>query len=341
MNIPRADLRALTIFATIFGTAAMTLLIDKLFLRPDTRAFAIDSVYIDSADAIISDAAFLDTAYRRSYGRTKGSRASDRQTYATPSMRVETFDFDPNTADSTTLLRLGLSPWQVKAIYTYRARNGRYHRAEDFKRVPGMTPETYNRLAPHIRIGEAFRLYSDMYHDDDASGEGRAAGGDSHRGDTIHARSDGRDSDAVPSTRELCPPREKFRELITLDLNTVDTTTLKKVPGIASYRARKIVEYRERLGGFASVDQLSDIGDVIPDELKLWFTVETPIIRPLNINSDDSRTLSRHPYISYRQARAIIQYRKTYGRISSLSDLSLLEDFTEADIRRLTPYITF
>ena len=41
---------------------------------------------------------------------------------------VETFFFDPNTADSTMLLRLGLSPWQVRNIYKYRARGGRYHR---------------------------------------------------------------------------------------------------------------------------------------------------------------------------------------------------------------------
>ena len=59
--------------------------------------------------------------------------------YAEETETVETFPFDPNTADSTSLLRLGLAPWQVRSIYRYRARHGRFHVPEDFKRVPGMT----------------------------------------------------------------------------------------------------------------------------------------------------------------------------------------------------------
>ena len=77
--------------------------------------------------------------------------------YAVPEEKVETFPFDPNTADSTELLRLGLSPWQVRAIYRYRAKHGRYHTPEDFQRLPGMTVEQWERLGPYVRIAERFR----------------------------------------------------------------------------------------------------------------------------------------------------------------------------------------
>ena len=69
-------------------------------------------------------------------------------TYAEKERQVESFPFDPNTADSTTLLRLGLSPWQVRSIYRYRAKLGRYHTPEDFMRVPNMTNEQWERLKP-------------------------------------------------------------------------------------------------------------------------------------------------------------------------------------------------
>ncbi len=69
----------------------------------------------------------------------------------------ESFPFDPNTADSTTLLRLGLSPWQVRSIYRYRAKHGRYHKVEDFMRLPGLTNEQWERLKPCIRIAKEFQ----------------------------------------------------------------------------------------------------------------------------------------------------------------------------------------
>ena len=291
-------------------------MIDRLFLQQNDRFITLDEM----ADSESEDSQFA-------HSRFGGSQSQESRPYAYQQQDVETFAFDPNTADSTALLRLGLSSWQVRAIYKYRAKRGRYHRPEDFKRVPGMTPEMYNRLAPYITIGAAFRYYGTV-------NDRPAARTDSVvRRDTSRTKSD----DRQPSS-PFSP--EKFREMVILDLNTVDTLTLKRVPGIASYRARKIIEYRERLGGYVSVDQLTEIG-AIPEDLKVWFTVNTPILRPIAINRDDVGTLSRHPYISYAQARAIFQYRHNFGDITSLTDLSLSNVFTEADLQRLEPYVKY
>jgi DNA uptake protein ComE-like DNA-binding protein len=74
------------------------------------------------------------------------------QYYATESQKVERFPFDPNTADSTQLLRLGLQPWQVRNIYKYRAHGGIYRQKEDFARLYGLTVKQYRELEPYIRI---------------------------------------------------------------------------------------------------------------------------------------------------------------------------------------------
>ena len=249
-------------------------------------------------------------------------------TFAVQTTPVETFDFDPNTADSTTLLRLGLPAWQVRSIYRFRAKGGRFHRPEDFQRVYGMTPDVYERLAQHIKIDRRFQPYSETGYSG-SSGVIR---------DTSVSRASRTSGDTVGVA--AYPYQEKFTTPVVLDLNTVDTATLKMVPGIGSYRARRIVEYRTRLGGFVDVEQLSEIQGM-PDDVKAWFAVESPIFAPVAINSADLQHLAQHPYITYAQARAIIDYRKNYGRIKSIDELSLVGAFTDADIVRLRSYITY
>lgn len=68
--------------------------------------------------------------------------------------QCELFAFDPNTADSTQFLRLGLQPWQVRNIYKYRSRGGRYRKKSDFARLYGLTLEKYRQLEPYIVIGK-------------------------------------------------------------------------------------------------------------------------------------------------------------------------------------------
>ena len=70
--------------------------------------------------------------------------------------KVERFVFDPNTADSTQLLRLGLQPWQVKNIYKYRAAGGIYREPLDFAKVYGLTVKQYRELEPYIRISSDY-----------------------------------------------------------------------------------------------------------------------------------------------------------------------------------------
>ena len=74
-----------------------------------------------------------------------------------PVRHVETFPFDPNTADSSQLIRLGLQSWQVRNIYKYRARGGVYRKKEDFARLYGLTVKDYHRLEPYIRISSDYQ----------------------------------------------------------------------------------------------------------------------------------------------------------------------------------------
>lgn len=224
----------------------------------------------------------------------------------------ETFFFDPNTADSTELLRLGLRPWQVRNIYKYRARGGRYHRPEDFSRLYGLSKGDYDRLYPYIRIAEEYRLLSDV----------RAL--------------------PVRDTLEKTGTRRsgKFEEGVRVDLNAADTAALKKIPGIGSYYARRITDYRERLGGFVSLSQLGEV-EGLPDGVERWFVLSPHVYRPLQINRMPVDKMRRHPYLNFYQSRVIAEHRRKYGAIKKLQSLSLYEEFTPSDLERLQPYICF
>ena len=132
----------------------------------------------------------------------------------------------------------------------------------------------------------------------------------------------------------------KYPEGTKVDLNRADTTELQQVPGIGSGIARMIVAYRNRLGGFYTVDQLKEI-EYVEDGLLKWFTVTTDSIRRIPVNRAGLDRLRNHPYLNFYQAKVIVEYRRKRGKLTSLSQLSLYEEFTEKDLQRLSHYLSF
>lgn len=238
-------------------------------------------------------------------------KPSPQAPYAVPEQVFETFYFDPNTADSTELLRLGLRPWQVRNLYKYRARGGRYHRPEDFARLYGMTGELYERLRPYIRIAERYRYLSDVRPTDTSR------------------------IDTMPPARPT-----KFRPGVRLDINVADTADLQRIPGVGPALARRIVRYRDRLGGFARVEQLDEI-EGLPTGVSKWFFVHRRPARRLNLNRLSLDALMKHPYLTFYQSRIIVEHRRKYGPLQSLDDLALYDEFGPADMARLRPYVCF
>jgi DNA uptake protein ComE-like DNA-binding protein len=245
------------------------------------------------------------------FSQKKASRTKrPAQYYATETQKAERFPFDPNTADSTQLLRLGLQPWQVRNIYKYRARGGIYRQKEDFARLYGLTVKQYRELEPYIRISNDYLPAATLV------GKRQQVGRDTLR---------------YPV---------KLQENEHIVLNTADTTQLKKVPGIGSYYASEIIRHGQRLGGYVSIDQLDEIED-FPQDSKQYFVIADARPKRLNINRLTLQQLRRHPYINFYQAKAITDYRRLHGDIKSLNDLRLSKDFTDEAIHRLEPYIEY
>lgn len=232
--------------------------------------------------------------------------------YNVETVRRKLSAFDPNTADSTLLLSLGLQPWQVRSIYRYRAKGGIYRQPSDFARLYGLTVKQYKELLPYIHISDEYKPAAEVYGRTDAVRSGR---------DTLRY-----------------PVKLQPGQYVTLD--DADTASLRKVPGIGRYYASRIVRYRNDLGGYVSVAQLSEI-EGIPEAALSYFKVTGGAVRKLNLNRLTLNELKHHPYINFYQARRIIDYRRLKGPLHSIDDLRLLKDFSQRDIERLRPYVEF
>lgn len=234
--------------------------------------------------------------------------------YEKPAIRLSAFD--PNTADAQQLLALGLQPWQVRSLLKYRAKGGVFRRASDFAKLYGLTRKQYEELEPYIQISDDYRPAAELF-----------AGKDEKTGYE-------RDTLRFPA---------KIKEGVQVQLNAADTAMLKKVPGIGSYFARQIVNYRQRLGGFVAVEQLLEIEDFPSESLRFFqITVsEKDKINKLNLNKLTLNQLKRHPYMGFYRARAIVDYRRLHGALRSLDDLRLIPDFSQEWVEKMEGYVEF
>lgn len=256
----------------------------------------------DSTDSIM-----LDNEWKK-----KRSETSDTY-YRVAERNVERFVFDPNTADSTQLLRLGLQPWQVRNIYRYRAKGGVYRKPSDFARLYGLTVKQYRELEPYIHISDDYRPAAEVYASSDVP--------------TVYHR------DTVLYPIKL----EKGQQI---DLCNADTTQLKKVPGIGSAWARAVVNYGHRLGGYCRVGQLLEI-EGFPESSLPYFKIVRPHVNKLSVNKLTVSKLRQHPYINFYQARAIVDHVRKNGPLKDIRELSLLPEFPESQLSRLAPYLEY
>lgn len=235
--------------------------------------------------------------------------------------------FDPNTADSLTLLHLGLRPWQIRNLTNYRKKGGRFRRADDFRRLYGLTDSAFQVLQPYIAI-DTMPFFSQRQ---------ERLLRDSLRRDSIQQ--------AYLSHRDSLIKAGKLhlKKDTVIELNTADTNDLQYIRGIGSYTARHIIRYREQLGGYCHPNQLRELTQLDYadwDSILPHLTADTTLIRKINVQTASVERLNRHPYIPFTQAKSIYETRRRKIRLAGMDDLcpAVLKQ-EEAD--KLRPYLDF
>ena len=208
------------------------------------------------------------------------------------------FPFNPNTLSEEEWLRMGLTDRQVRNIMNYKAKGGKFYSKKDLGKLYTISEEEFAQLEPFIVLPEVSR-------------------------GTGYKSSSKKQEEKVG---EESKPVEK-KAIPIVDLNTVDSTTLVELPQIGPYTASRIVEFREKLGGFVNKEQLLDVKGM--DEARFaaiqpYINFGAVEIRKVDVNRADFKTLVHHPYLNYEQVKRIFNQREKRGMIKNWEQLETL-----------------
>mgnify|MGYP003576540891 CR=1 FL=1 len=245
----------------------------------------------------------------------------------TKSAHAELFPFDPNHLSENGWRRLGVPDKVIRTIFNYLNKGGQFRKPEDIARIYGMRAPDVKRLSPWVRIvTRPGFVRENKKMNDDAKAFRKAVLSDS----------------SFPALVTTSPIRRKKYAYI--DINTADTSAGMSFPGIGSRLAFRIVQYRDKLGGFHSTEQVGETW-ALPDstfqKIKPWLQCNTGIFRKLLINTACLEELCQHPYLRWQLANVIVQYRQQHGPFRSAADLQQIILITPLLITKIAPYIEY
>lgn len=235
------------------------------------------------------------------------------------------FPFDPNTLKAKGWQQLGIPDKVIRTILHYISKGGQFRKPEDIGKIYGMRPIDAKRLLPYVKI--------------EAAGTNRPAWTTRHEpGKPLP------DSTKIVNNASLAFPAVRKKRYTNLDVNSADTAAWSGFPGIGSKLALRIVNYREKLGGFHSPDQVGETW-ALPDstfqKIRPWLLCTTPSLRKIRINEATVEELKQHPYLRWNLANAIVQYRQQHGAFRAAADLQGIILLTPLLITKIAPYIEY
>lgn len=255
--------------------------------------------------------------------------------------------FNPNTADSATLVSVGIRPYVARNIIRYRNKGGKFRKPEDIAKIYGMEENAFRKLLPYIRTGvtednKQSVNYASALCMNGSSGNNFANSGGTYvnvaRSEFKFQRKDTVKS--ILSVKGL--NKNEGLPAASFELNSADTSSLQIFKGVGRVTAYKIIKYRKQLGGFYNVSQLSEISGINPETietLKRTMTVNPLLIRKIRINEASLEMLRAHPYIDFYQARVIVGLRKSRNGVRNLNELAEFREFNSDDLEKLKWYV--
>jgi competence protein ComEA len=225
--------------------------------------------------------------------------------------KVALFFFDPNTITADGWKKLGLRDKTIATIQNYLGKGGHFKKPEDLQRIYGLHPDEYERLSPFVTIAT-----------------GKQPDPDKNAGSNY--------------TNETLPSKNFASRYSPVEINTADTSAFIALPGIGSKLAARIVNFRDKLGGFYAIRQVAEtfgLPDSTFQRIREYLKLENTTVRKININTATADELKAHPYIRWNLANPIIAYRNEHGAFLKMEDLKKVMGITDDIYNKITPYL--
>ena len=235
------------------------------------------------------------------------NRASEKNYYEAP-VKASLFYFDPNTLSGDGWKKLGIREKTITTIQNYISKGGKFYKPEDISKIWGLHKDEVQRLLPFVSIlQQTIPVYPEKKIFDNKSN-----------------------------------PKIIYK-IIPVDINTADTTAFIALPGIGSKLANRIINFRDKLGGFYKVEQVAEtfaLPDSTFQKIKANLILTRATVKKININTATLDEMKIHPYIRYNLAGAIVQYRLQHGVFLTISDIKKIMMVTEEIYLKLAPYLS-
>lgn len=261
--------------------------------------------------ALPRDTRLLQQYLNGTQGKTDGKSIADDPHLGNEATKmvdppISLFYFDPNTLAVADWLRLGIPEKTVRTIANYRNKGGQFRQPEDLRKIWGLRKTDADRLVPYIRIQP--KKYNN------------SAG------------------------RFPLPVREKRagdKTLSVIEVNTATAEEWESLPGIGKVLANRLIRYREKLGGFSSLEQVKKtygISDSVFAQIQPLLRLQPTNVSGngwLNLNSATVSQLTTVAGIPEAIAKAIVVYRKEYGPFQQVTDLKKLVLISDTIFQRV------
>jgi len=216
--------------------------------------------------------------------------------------------FDPNTADVNTLLQNGIPNHVANTIIKYRSSGAIFQVKEDLKKIYTLKEDVYQKIEPFIEIEPQEKK--------------------------ILAK--------APIPKSDFQKKEIKSVNVKIDINNSVVEDWQKLNGIGPSFSKRIVKYRNRLGGFYSIEQVGETYG-LPDSTfqKIKNKLQpSSISQKINLNQATESELKSHPYISWNQAKLIISYRKMHGDFKDINVLLKIGALKKEWLEKVKYYLT-
>lgn len=274
----------------------------NLTIPDKPKIAAVDTSWMSAANRLMKDEAENEPETGK---ENTSALVYDHVDGFAPKSNGNLFYFDPNTLTVEGWKKLGIKEKTAITIRKYLSKGGRFNESVDLKKIYGIHAEEYQRLAPYIRI-------------------------------------EGREENSRHSQEWNADQPSNNRTYSTIEINSADTSVFISLPGIGSKLASRIVNFRNKLGGFYSIDQIAEtygLPDSTFQRIKPFLQLETSSVNQLNINTATKDELKSHPYLKWNLANAIVEYRNQHGSFSSLDELKRISLITDEVFNKIKFYL--
>ncbi len=293
----------LVLLAVIAGIFICTKYVYPLIVKDEP----VSNAAISSAtDSLIEKQAENKSNTYNDYNADEGYQAYSKKSYNNTFIGTM-FYFDPNTLDAAGWQKLGIKDKTIASMQKYIAKGGRFREPDDLRKVWGLRDDEKERLIPYVRIAAVAQpTYTNNY---------------------------------TPYEKK---PYEK-KIIAPVDINAGDSAAFDALPGIGGGYSRRIINFRNRLGGFYKVEQIAEtfgLPDSVFQKIKPLLKISGNDITKININSATEEELKAHPYIRWQLAKVITEYKKQHGDFKTVQDLKKIMTIDEETYNKISPYLT-